>query len=279
MQIVRDTNTASRLSQLWRLHNLRIALVPTMGFLHEGHLSLIRLAKRHADRVMVSIFVNPTQFGPNEDLASYPRDFARDEQLCRQEGVDAVFYPTPATMYADDHSTWVNEDSLSSGLCGASRPGHFRGVCTVVLKLFNISGCHLAVFGRKDAQQALIIQRMVRDLNIPVQLLLAPLVREKDGLALSSRNNYLSPDERQNALSIYRGLQEADAKYKAGCRDAEQLIEILRRHISGAGGKIDYISVVSQDSLQAVDRIDSPALLALAAYFGKTRLIDNIFLD
>ena len=279
MQTLRDIDSVSRLSQLWRARNLRLALVPTMGFLHEGHLSLIRLARQHADRVMVSIFVNPTQFGPNEDLASYPRDFARDEQLCRQEGVDAVFYPEPAGMYAADHSTWVDEESLSGGLCGASRPGHFRGVCTVVLKLFNISGCQLAVFGRKDAQQALVIQRMVRDLNVPVRLLLAPLLREADGLALSSRNKYLSLAERQNALSIYQGLQEAEAEYKSGCRDAARLCEIPRRRISQAGGRIDYIELVSQDSLQALDPVKAPALLALAAYFGKTRLIDNIFLD
>ena len=190
MQTLRDIDSDSRLSQLWRARNLRLALVPTMGFLHEGHLSLIRLARQHADRVMVSIFVNPPQFGPNEDLASYPRDFARDEQLCRQEGVDAIFYPDAAGMYAADHSAWVNEESLSGGLCGASRPGHFRGVCTVVLKLFNISVCQLAEVGRKDAQQALIFQLMGRDLNVPVRLLLAPLLREADGLALRSRNKY-----------------------------------------------------------------------------------------
>ena len=279
MKVLRSVSEVRALSSVWRSRNLKIALVPTMGFLHAGHLSLLRQAREHADRVIVSIFVNPTQFGPNEDLDRYPRDFARDQQLCREAGADAIFYPEPASMYAADHSTWVTEDSLSQTLCGASRPGHFRGVTTVVLKLFNICGCQLAVFGRKDAQQALIIQRMVRDLNMPVELILAPLVREPDGLAMSSRNKYLSADERQRALNIYLGLQEAEKSFCQGCRESSELIAPLCERISAAGGKIDYVEVMAQATLRPLTSIDQPALLAVAAFFGKTRLIDNLFLE
>ncbi|MDD3953024.1 MAG: pantoate--beta-alanine ligase [Lentisphaeria bacterium] len=279
MKILRSVDEVRAQSSAWRSRNLKIALVPTMGYLHAGHLSLVQQAREHADRVIVSIFVNPTQFGPNEDLDRYPRDFARDEQLCSQAGVDAVFYPEPAVMYAPDHSTWVLEDSLSQTLCGASRPVHFRGVTTVVLKLFNICGCQLAVFGRKDAQQALIIQRMVRDLNVPVELILAPLVREADGLALSSRNKFLSPEERQQALNIYKGIQQAKETFRQGCRNAAELIAPLRQRITDAGGKVDYVEVMAQATLRPLTAIDQPALLAVAAFFGKTRLIDNLFLE
>ncbi|MFA6930422.1 MAG: pantoate--beta-alanine ligase [Lentisphaeria bacterium] len=278
MKILRSITEVRAVSATWRSRNLRIALVPTMGYLHAGHLSLVQLAKKHADRVLVSIFVNPTQFGPNEDLHRYPRDFAKDEKLCKEAGVDGIFYPEPAVMYAPDHSTWVLEDSLSQTLCGASRPGHFRGVTTVVLKLFNICNCQLAIFGRKDAQQALIIQRMVRDLNLPVELIFAPLVREADGLAMSSRNKFLSTTERQQALSIYRGLQNAEKKYLAGCRDAQSLADEVRQSIASASGKVDYVEVMAQATLRPVSVIDQSALLAVAAFFGKTRLIDNLFL-
>ncbi len=279
MKILRSIGEIRALSSVWRSRNLKIALVPTMGYLHAGHLSLVHQARRHADRVIVSIFVNPTQFGPNEDLDRYPRDFARDEQLCCEAGVDAVFYPEPAVMYSPYHSTWVQEDSLSQTLCGSSRPGHFRGVTTVVLKLFNICGCQLAVFGRKDAQQALIIQRMVRDLNVPVELILAPLVREADGLALSSRNKFLSPEERQQALNIYKGLQQAEQTFRQGCRNAGELINPLRKRINDTGGIVDYVEVMAQDTLRPLATIDQAALLAVAAFFGKTRLIDNLFLE
>jgi len=279
MKILRNLNEIESLRSIWQCRNLKIALVPTMGYLHAGHLSLIKIAKAQADRVIVSIFVNPTQFGPNEDLDRYPRDFARDEQLCAEAGVDAVFYPEPSTMYAPDHSTWVLEDSLSQTLCGASRTGHFRGVTTVVLKLFNLSGCQVAVFGRKDAQQALIIRRMVRDLNVPVQVVFAALVRENDGLALSSRNKFLSSAERQSALSISKGIRQAEALYKSGLRDAGQLLGCVQKSINAAGGKIDYVAVMDQDTLRPVSIIERPALLATAAFFGKTRLIDNAFLE
>jgi pantoate--beta-alanine ligase len=250
-----------------------------MGYLHEGHLSLVDEAKKHADRVVVSIYVNPTQFGPNEDLDKYPRDFAHDEACCQARGVDAVFYPDNAVMYCPDHSCWVTEESLSQTMCGAARPGHFRGVTTVVLKLFNITQCNVAVFGRKDAQQALIIQRMVRDLNVPVSIIVAPLVRAPDGLAMSSRNKYLSSDERQRALSISAGLKQAAALFAGGERQAAALCELVSAGITKAGGNIDYVVVMDRDTLRPLTTIDRPAVLAVAAFFGKTRLIDNVFLD
>jgi len=279
MRILRSVAEVRSLSAEWRSRNLKVALVPTMGYLHDGHLSLVDQAKAHADRVIVSIFVNPTQFGANEDLDRYPRDFAHDEQLCRAASVDAVFYPEPASMYAADHSTWVYEESLSQTLCGASRPGHFRGVATVVLKLFNICTCHLAVFGRKDAQQALLIQRMVRDLNVPVEIILAPLLREADGLAMSSRNKFLSSTEHQQALNIYKGLQEAEKKFQQGLRNVAELAEPLRQRIVNSGGKVDYVEIMAQSTLRQLTVIDQPALLAVAAFFGNTRLIDNLFLE
>ncbi|NLZ64530.1 MAG: pantoate--beta-alanine ligase [Lentisphaerae bacterium] len=279
MKILRSIEEIESLRSEWQSRNLRIALVPTMGYLHAGHLSLVHIAKAQSDRVIVSIFVNPAQFGPNEDLDRYPRDFDRDERLCAEAGVDAVFYPAATDMYAADHSTWVLEDSLSQTLCGASRPGHFRGVTTVVLKLFNLSGCSVAVFGRKDAQQALIIRRMVRDLNVPVQVVFAPLVREPDGLALSSRNKYLSPAERQGALSISRGIFQAEERYRAGVREAAPLLAVVQESISAAGGKIDYVALMDQDTLRPLAVADRPALLAVAAFFGQTRLIDNVFLE
>ena len=279
MKILRSIEAIESQRSEWQSRNLRIALVPTMGYLHAGHLSLVKIAKAQSDRVVVSIFVNPTQFGPNEDLDRYPRDFDRDERLCAEAGVDAVFYPPATDMYAPNHSTWVQEDSLSQTLCGASRPGHFRGVTTVVLKLFNLSGCRTAVFGRKDAQQALIIRRMVRDLNVPVEVVFAPLIREPDGLALSSRNKFLSPAEHQSALSISRGIFQAEERYRAGVREAEPLLAVVRESISAAGGKIDYVSLMEQETLRPLAVADRPALLAVAAFFGQTRLIDNVFLE
>lgn len=279
MIILRSIADTRKALDEWRRQGRSIALVPTMGYLHEGHLSLVDEAKKHADRVVVSIYVNPTQFGPNEDLDKYPRDFAHDEACCQARGVDAVFYPDNAVMYCPDHSCWVTEESLSQTMCGAARPGHFRGVTTVVLKLFNITQCNVAVFGRKDAQQALIIQRMVRDLNVPVSIIVAPLVREPDGLAMSSRNKYLSGDERQRALSIAAGLKQAAALFADGERQAAALCELVSVGITKAGGNIDYVVVMDRDTLRPLTTIDRPAVLAVAAFFGKTRLIDNVFLD
>ncbi|MBR6471911.1 MAG: pantoate--beta-alanine ligase [Victivallales bacterium] len=262
----------------WKQAGQRIAVVPTMGYLHEGHLSLMRIARQNADRVVTTIFVNPTQFGPTEDLEKYPRDLAHDRQLCQEVGVDAIFHPAPAEMYAPDFSTWVTEESLSQTLCGAFRPIHFRGVCTVCLKLFNITLADVAVFGRKDAQQALVIERMVRDLNIPIRIIQAPLVREADGLALSSRNKYLSAEERVRALALSRGLRAAQARYDAGERAAAALREAVLQELQPAADSIDYVDVMARATLRPVALIDQPALLAIAAYIGKTRLIDNLFL-
>lgn len=264
----------------WKKAGETIILVPTMGYLHEGHLSLIRLARRSGDRVVVSIFVNPTQFGPTEDLDKYPRDFQRDAELCRQEGVDALFHPSPGEMYAPDFSCWVQEESLSQTLCGAFRPIHFRGVCTVCLKLFHLSLADGAVFGKKDAQQLLVIQRMVRDLNVPIRIIPAPLVREEDGLARSSRNKYLSVQERVRALALSRGLFRAQEAFQAGERRPEALTGLVRQELEAVQAeKIDYVELMDRDTLRPAGSAAGHTLLAVAAYIGKTRLIDNVFLD
>ena len=257
----------------------RIGFVPTMGYLHEGHMSLVRLARERTDAVVVSIFVNPLQFGPQEDLARYPRDFARDEALCRQEGADAVFYPDVAAMYQPDHSVFVTETRLTRGLCGAVRPGHFQGVTTVVAKLFNLVLPDVAVFGQKDAQQARIIERMVRDLNFPLTVVIGPIVREPDGLALSSRNKYLKGAERQHALCLQRALDLAESLVRDGECDAAVLRDAMRTLIEGTPAtRIDYIEVVADDTLEPVARIAARTLIALAVRVGATRLIDNVVL-
>lgn len=278
MIIARTVAGMQELARQWRREGKRIGFVPTMGFLHEGHLSLVRLAKREAEITVVSIFVNPTQFSPNEDLDQYPRDFLRDETLCSTEGVDCVFYPTPGEMYAPDFSTWVEEQALSKPLCGKSRPTHFRGVATVVTKLFNAVLPDVAVFGRKDAQQALVIQRMVRDLNVPTMIVIGDIVREPDGLAMSSRNKYLSPAERERALSIRAGLLEASGLYSAGETDGGVLRETIVKSIEEHAGTVDYVEVVSRSQLAPLPQITEPAVIAVAAFFGQTRLIDNCYL-
>ncbi len=256
-----------------------IALVPTMGYLHEGHLSLVRLARKHGDVVVVSIFVNPTQFGPGEDFSKYPRDFKRDEDRCRKAGVDFIFYPPAKDMYAPDHSVFVVEENLSRDLCGAARPGHFRGVATVVAKLFNLVLPHAAVFGEKDAQQLRIIERMVRDLDFPVHIVRGPTVREPDGLAMSSRNAYLSPDERKQALCLKRALDRAVELYRTGERDPKKIAAALGIIIAREpAAKIDYVKVVDDATLAPIAAIERPALVALAVFVGKTRLIDNVVL-
>lgn len=261
-----------------RLKGNRIALVPTMGNLHEGHLSLIRLASQNADVVVVSIFVNPTQFSPNEDFSAYPRTFEADcakIQACMTKEF-VIFAPTEARLYADDFSTWVEETKLSKPLCGVSRPIHFRGVTTVVAKLFNICQPQIAVFGQKDAQQAFVIKRMVRDLNFPIEILVAPIVRDSDGLALSSRNQYLTPQERKNALCMSALL--ADIK-KNTPYDLKALCTHLVSVFSDHGGRVDYVQTVSTTTLEVVETLDTETLLAIAVYFGKTRLIDNLILE
>ena len=257
----------------------RIGFVPTMGYLHEGHLSLARYARRENDIVVISIFVNPTQFGPREDYRRYPRDLKRDLRLAREEGVDIVFYPSVEEMYPTKYRTYVEVEELSNVLCGKSRPGHFRGVTTVCAKLFNIVLPDVAYFGQKDAQQAIIIKRMVRDLNFPLKIKVLPIVREKDGLALSSRNVYLSSEERKEATVLYRSLKIAEQMVKEGVKDSRKIKRRVRSMISRKEtAKIDYVEIVSLEDLEPVTVIDKPALLALAVWFGKARLIDNTIL-
>ncbi|MDD5705710.1 MAG: pantoate--beta-alanine ligase [Kiritimatiellae bacterium] len=253
----------------------RIACVPTMGFLHDGHLSLVRRARELADGVVLTLFVNPTQFGPGEDFAAYPRDAARDLDLCRRHGVDAVFMPADESMYLPDHSIYIAEESLSGTLCGASRPGHFRGVCTVVAKLFNCVLPQVAVFGQKDAQQIAIIRRMVRDLNFPVEIAVAPTVREPDGLAMSSRNARLDADSRKSALGLSRALREAACAYAAGTRDSAAVLAQMRTTMERAGLRVDYAAAVDALTLKPVAALADGVLLAVAAFAGGVRLIDN----
>ena len=256
-----------------------VGLVPTMGYLHEGHLSLVRRAREENDYVVLSIFVNPTQFGPEEDLERYPRDLERDLELAEQSGVDLVFAPEAEEMYAPGHRTWVEVEELTGGLCGRSRPGHFRGVTTVVTKLFGICRPDRAYFGQKDGQQAFVIRRMTRDLDLGVEVVVAPIVREADGLALSSRNVYLSEEERRAAPILQRALCEGEVAVGAGERDAEAVRTQVRRRIEGAPeARVDYVELVSTETLQSVERIEGEVLLAVAVFFGKTRLIDNVII-
>mgnify|MGYP005841040081 CR=1 FL=1 len=276
MEMITTAAAMQARSRDWRRAGRRIGFIPTMGALHEGHLSLVRLARERGDVVVVSIFVNPTQFGPHEDFAKYPRTLDRDAELCRAVGVDALFVPAVGDMYAPDASTWVVEERLSRGLCGASRPGHFRGVCTVVARLFHLVQPDLAVFGEKDAQQLRVIRRMTRDLGFPVEIIAGPIVREPDGLAMSSRNRYLSAEERRQALCLKRALDAAVARHAAGERDAEVLRETLRSAIAAEPGvRLDYAEIVDDETLESVARCDRPCLAALAVFIGRTRLIDN----
>ena len=265
----------------WKREGLSVGLVPTMGFLHEGHKSLIVRAAAENDRVVVSDFVNPTQFGPNEDLESYPRDFERDCALCEEAGAALVFHPEPSEMYAPDACTYVNMDALTHELCGLTRPIHFRGVCTVVSKLFNIVTPDRAYFGQKDAQQLAVIRRMVRDLNFGIEVVGCPIVREEDGLAKSSRNTYLSAEERAAALCLSRAVFAGQKMVEEGERDAERVLAAMRAVIEAEPlAKIDYVKMVDFDTIEQIARIeDAPVLCAMAVYVGKTRLIDNFIFD
>ena len=256
---------------------LAVGLVPTMGALHEGHVSLIRLARQQCGFVAVSIFVNPTQFGPTEDFARYPRALPADLAVCEREGVDLVFVPEPATMYPPGFQTAVDVGELGDRLCGASRPGHFRGVATVVLKLLNIFEPDRAYFGQKDAQQVRIIQQMVWDLNVPTEIVVGPTVREPDGLALSSRNRYLTPAERKSATVLIETLREIRRRVEAGEHDAIGLRRMMADRVRDApGAELDYAEIVDADSFRPVESLTGPAVAALAVKFGGTRLIDNI---
>lgn len=264
---------------LFRSAGKTIGLVPTMGYFHEGHLSLMDVARKNCEIVVVSLFVNPTQFGPNEDLAKYPRDFERDEQMAKERGVDIIFYPDKDEMYPDPFLTYVMTEKLSGMLCGKSRPIHFRGVTTIVAKLFNIIQPDVAVFGRKDAQQAIIIKKMVADLNFPVEIIVAPIIRETDGLAMSSRNTYLSSEERRQAPIIYQALQKAIEMVRRGELDAGGVERSIRQQIETAPlARIEYIEIVNEKNLEPVKTIDPETFVAVAVRFGKTRLIDNVAL-
>jgi pantoate--beta-alanine ligase len=275
-EIVRDPAVMRARAEDLRRDGRRIAVVPTMGALHEGHLTLLRAARARADIVILTIFVNPTQFGPNEDLAKYPRDEAGDIEKARACGIDLAFCPDANVMYPAGAQTFVEVRELQKPLCGASRPGHFAGVTTIVTKLFHITKPHLAVFGEKDYQQLAIIRRMVRDLDFGIEIAGVPIVREADGLALSSRNAYLAADQRRAALSLSKGLAAAEAAFKAGQRDAAKLLAAARAPIEAESlMRIDYVELRDAEELTTLDTVARPALLAMAAFAGTTRLIDN----
>jgi pantoate--beta-alanine ligase len=257
-----------------------VGLVPTMGALHEGHASLIRAARRETAFVVVSIFVNPTQFGPNEDFHRYPRPLEQDLEVCGREGVDLAFVPEVATLYPPGFRTYVEVHDFQDVLCGASRPGHFRGVATVVLKLFNLVQPDVAYFGQKDAQQARIIRQLVRDLDVPVEVRVCPIVREPDGLALSSRNQYLDPEQRRHAPALYQALEEARRLIEAGERDAARVRAVVAERLARTpGAVVDHAEVVDYDTLRPLDRLRGQVLIAVAVKFGTTRLIDNVLLQ
>lgn len=279
MKVVSCPAEVRSLSVAAKRQGLRVGFVPTMGFLHEGHLSLIRVARQACDMVVVSIFVNPAQFGPTEDFDRYPRDIDRDRRLCAAESVDVLFCPDAEDMYGPGHSVFVEETRLSKVLCGVSRPTHFRGVTTVVAKFFSIVQPDVAVFGQKDAQQARVIQQLVRDLDFPVEIAIAPIVREPDGLAMSSRNRWLSPEERAWAPRIFESLRQAQASWEAGTTDAETLRNgILTMLHQGPGVEVGYVEIVDWEGLKAIERVDRKTLVAVAVRAGNTRLIDNVLL-
>jgi pantoate--beta-alanine ligase len=279
VHIVDSPDEMRRLAEAARAKGEKIALVPTMGFLHEGHLSLMREGRRRGSLLVVSVFVNPTQFGPNEDFARYPRSFDRDCELMRAVPVDIVFAPEASSIYPPGFQTFVEVTELTRGLCGRFRPGHFRGVTTVVAKLFNIVRPHLAVFGQKDFQQLRVIGRMVRDLDMEIEIVPMPIVREADGLAMSSRNAYLSPDERAQAMGLSRALAAARERHEAGVSDPAELVRAARQMLAEFPGvSVEYLEAADAETLQPAAAPDRPLLLAIAARIGNTRLIDNLVL-
>lgn len=279
MKIVSTVQEVREQVNAWKKEGFTIGFVPTMGYLHEGHASLMDKAGEN-DKVVVSIFVNPMQFGPNEDLDSYPRDLDHDAEICREHGVDLIFHPTPEEMYGDNFHTYVDMNVLTQELCGLSRPAHFRGVCTVVAKLFNIVLPDHAYFGQKDAQQLAIIKRMVKDLNMPLEVHGCPIVREKDGLAKSSRNTYLSPKERKAALVLSRSIMLGKKMAEKGERDCSKIISAMTEEIQKEPlANIDYVKIVDLETMQQVASIENGILAAIAVYIGKTRLIDNFIIE
>lgn len=276
MQVAETIKEVREQVAAWRKEGLTVGLVPTMGYLHEGHKSLITKAVAENDRVVVSDFVNPIQFGPTEDLQTYPRDLERDSKLCSEAGANLIFHPDKDEMYFDDFCTYVDMDGLTKGLCGKTRPIHFRGVCTVVSKLFNIVMPDRAYFGEKDAQQLAVVKRMVRDLNFNIEIVGCPIIREEDGLAKSSRNTYLNEAERKAAVILHKGLLEGEKLVKAGEKSAKRITEAVTAIINSEPlAKIDYVEVVDFDNIENVETIEGTVLCAVAVYIGKTRLIDN----
>lgn len=274
--VIGTINEVRNIVKEWKSQGLTVGFVPTMGYLHEGHESLIKKANEENDRVVVSIFVNPIQFGPKEDLSTYPRDLDRDTILCKSAGADIIFHPENEEMYYKDFSTFVDMSGLTDELCGKSRPTHFKGVCTVVTKLFNIVAPHRAYFGEKDAQQLAVIRRMVRDLNIDVEVVGCSIIREEDGLAKSSRNTYLSKEERIAATILSKSLAIAKEKIENGERVASNIIDLITEIIRTEPlAKVDYIQVVDSFSIEPVATLDKSILVAIAVFIGKTRLIDN----
>lgn len=280
MQLIETVAGVKEQVAVWKAAGLTIGLVPTMGSLHEGHESLMDAARAACDKVVVSVFVNPLQFGPDEDYDNYPRDIECDSAICEAHGVDVVFHPTPEEMYGPNYNTYVVMETLTDALCGASRPGHFRGVCTVVNKLFNIAQPDKAFFGQKDAQQLAIIKRMVADLNMNLQVVGCPIVREEDGLAKSSRNTYLSAEERQAALVLSRAIFAGAQAVRAGERNAAALKRLMGDIIAAESlARVDYIEVVDGATMQPVETLGSSVLTAMAVYIGSTRLIDNFIYE
>ncbi|MCR5623760.1 MAG: pantoate--beta-alanine ligase [Lachnospiraceae bacterium] len=280
MQILKTIDEVRALVKSWKKEGLSVGLVPTMGYLHEGHKSLIVKSVEQNDRTIVSDFVNPMQFGPTEDLATYPRDLQRDAELVESAGADAIFNPEPEEMYLPNFSSFVDMSTLTGGLCGKTRPIHFRGVCTVVSKLFNIVTPDRAYFGQKDAQQLAVIKHMVSDLSFGIEIVGCPIVREEDGLAKSSRNTYLSADERQAALVLSKSLEFGKNMIANGEKDAKMVVDCIKKEIEKEPlAKIDYVEIVSWPDLENVDTIDGSILCAMAVYIGKTRLIDNFIVE
>lgn len=276
MKLVHTVNEVREQVKKWRKEGLTVGLVPTMGFLHEGHQSLIAASVKENDRTVVSVFVNPTQFGPNEDFEAYPRDIEKDSSLCESTGADLIFNPEPEEMYPEGFCTYTNITGLSDALCGKSRPIHFKGVCTVVSKLFNIVGADKAYFGEKDAQQLAIIRRMVRDMNIPVEIVGCPIIREADGLAKSSRNTYLNPEERKAALILSKAIFAGKDMVENGEKDANKVVSAMTEIIKSEPlAEIDYVEMVDMNTMKNIDNVGGTVLCAIAVKIGKTRLIDN----
>ena len=280
MEVAETIESIRLLVKAARTMGKKIGCVPTMGALHVGHISLIEAAVKECDFVVVSIFVNPTQFGPGEDFEKYPRPLEADLKICEKAGVDVVFAPTPEQMYPAENITWVNVEKLTETLCGRSRPGHFRGVTTVCAKLFNIVAPDIAFFGQKDAQQAIVIRRMVANLNMPLEIVVCPTVREPSGLAVSSRNQYLTEQQKKDATSIYRSLQKCEEMIRTGTTDVVKIVSEMQKILKQVPSiEIEYVSIVNAESLQSLDRIAGKVLAAVAVRIGSARLIDNILVD